>query len=307
MVKILRVNENFDHRFFGGSSCAFGVFDGVHRGHRFLLSCAQESAAKSGGSSIALTFDIDPDEMFHPARLKKLMSNEARIAMLAESGVDAVVVLPFTQDFSVLGPLEFLAKTFNGYAPESLHVGYDFRFGAKASGTVKELDAWSEGLGTTICAHELQGSDGAPISSTRIRHLLSETDISTANELLARPYFIDGQVQRGRGEGVNLGFRTANLQLESMMQVLGEGVYAAYVTVEDRRYKAAVSVGVSPVFEEKTTATCEAHILDFEGDLYGKTIRVEFTDFLRPMIKFESIEQLSETVLGNIAWVRENL
>ena len=190
--------------------------------------------------------------MFHPERLKKLMTNEERIKALSESGVDAVVVLPFTKRFSASTPEEFLLNTFNGHAPSYLHVGFDFRFGARAKGTVKELSNWAEAAGTEVCAHDLASADGAPIT-------------------------------------------------------LGAGVYGAYAYVNGRRYKAAVSVGVSPVFEDRTDATCEAHLLDFEGDLYGKPIKVEFHHFLRPMIKFETLDELIATVNGNIAWVRENM
>lgn len=307
MAEILRCDETFDHAFFSGSSCAFGVFDGVHCGHRYLLSCAQETAQENGGASIALTFDIDPDEVFHPERLKKLMTNEERMRMLAESGVDAVVVLPFTQRFSASSPEEFLANTFNGHAPAYLHVGFDFRFGAKAVGTVRELSSWSDGVGTEVCAHDLASADGAPITATRIRLLLADNDIVEANKLLGRPYYVVGTVEPGRGEGKEFGFRTANLKVPSQLQALGAGVYAAYAQVGDRRYKTAVSVGVSPVFAERTDATCEAHLLDFEGDLYGRPIKLEFLHFLRPMIKFESIDELIATVNGNIAWVRDNL
>ena len=283
MAEILKCDETFDHTYFSGSSCAFGVFDGVHCGHRYLLSCAQQTACESGGASIALTFDIDPDEVFHPERLKKLMTNEERIKALSESGVDAVVVLPFTKRFSASTPEEFLLNTFNGHAPSYLHVGFDFRFGARAKGTVKELSNWAEAAGTEVCAHDLASADGAPITATRIRLLLGENDSK------------------------EFGFRTANLKVPSQLQALGAGVYGAYAYVNGRRYKAAVSVGVSPVFEDRTDATCEAHLLDFEGDLYGKPIKVEFHHFLRPMIKFETLDELIATVNGNIAWVRESM
>lgn len=307
MAEILRVDETFDHSFFEGASCAFGVFDGVHIGHQFLLSCAQRSAQETKGSSIALTFSIDPDERFHPDRLKKLMTNESRIAALAESGVDIVAVLPFTEQFSASSPDVFLQETFNGFAPRYLHVGYDFRFGVKASGTVKELSSWGGISGTEICAHDLKSADGAPVTATRIRLLLAQTDIIEANKLLGHPYTIIGEVVPGRGEGQDLGFRTANLQLPSQLQALGEGVYGAYASVDGKAYKAAVSVGVSPVFADRSTATCEVHLIDFASDIYGETIAVEFHHFLRPMIKFESVDELIATVKSNIDWVSVNM
>lgn len=307
MVQVYKVDSSFDHQIFTHSSCAFGVFDGVHIGHQYLLSCAQATAKEHGGNSIALTFDIDPDELFHADRLKKLMSNETRIAMLAKSGVDMVVVLPFTRDFAAMTPHEFLERTFNGCAPAHLHVGLDFRFGAKAAGTVADLGEWGAHSGCHIDAHNLKSADGDPITATRIRLLLAEHKLDEAEALLGRRYFLHEQVKPGRGEGVDMGFSTANLIVPTNRQVLEEGVYAAFATVDGNRYKAAVSVGVSPVFEGKTQASCEVHILDFSGDIYGEYIDVEFVEYLRPMIKFDSTDELIKTVLANIEYVRTHL
>ncbi|MCL1797036.1 MAG: riboflavin biosynthesis protein RibF [Eggerthellaceae bacterium] len=307
MAEIRFMNYMFDNALFAGSSCAFGVFDGVHRGHQFLIGEAIKSAQASRNKSIALTFDIDPDEKFHPDRLQKLMTNEGRLDSLATSGVDAVVVLPFTDALAAYAPQEFLEKTFNGFIPESLHVGSDFRFGARARGTVKELESWGAQHEVCIYAHELEGSDGAPITSTRIRELLGDTAIEKANELLGHPYSFSGKVIPGRGDGVDFGFRTANLVIDAAIQTLGDGVYAAYALCGGVRYKAAVSVGVSPTFADATKATCEVHILDFEGDLYGAELKLEFMHFLRPMMCFDSTEELIATVLANIEWVRTNL
>lgn len=307
MVQVYKATKDFDHSIFEGASCAFGVFDGVHLGHQYLLQCAQNTARATGGKSIALTFDIDPDEMFHAERLKKLMSNETRLDYLAKSGVDAVVALEFNSEFASLSPEDFLQKTFNGYAPAHLHVGLDFRFGAKAAGTVADLARWGAASGTHIDAHNLKSSDSTPITATRIRLLLAEHDLEAAKALLGRNFFIREQIQPGRGEGMDMGFRTANLVMPSNRQVLAEGVYAAYAIVDGIRYRAAVSVGVSPVFADETKATCEAHILDFSGDIYGSYIDVEFIEFLRPMIKFDSTEELIATVLSNIEYTRNNL
>ncbi len=304
MAQLYKVNEQFDHSLFENSSCAFGVFDGVHKGHQYLLSCAQETAHETGGQSIALTFDIDPDEIFHPDRLRKLLSNERRIERLMASGVDAVVALPFTRDFAALSPTEFLAKTFNGHAPAHLHVGLDFHFGCKAAGSVSDLGEWGAEQGTHIDAHNLQSADGAPITATRIRKLLMAHDLDEATKLLGRRFSLVEQVRPGRGEGADMGFSTANLYIEPERRVLGEGVYAAYAIVDGVRYRAAVSMGVSPVFKDATDATCEVHILDFNKDIYGESIEVEFVEFLRPMIKFDSTEELIRTVMGNIEYCR---
>ena len=307
MVQVCKVNKEFDHSLFENSSCAFGVFDGVHKGHQYLIECAKKTAAECGGLSIALTFDIDPDEIFHAERLRKLMSNERRLETLAQTGVDMVVVLPFTREFAALSPSDFLKETFNGHAPAHLHVGLDFHFGAKASGSVADLGSWGALAGTHIDAHNLKSSDGAPITATRIRKLLAAHDLDEAKKLLGRPFSLVEEVRPGRGEGVDMGFSTANLIMPVNRQVLGDGVYACYAIVDGARYKAAVSVGVSPVFADSTQATAEVHILDFCSDIYGETIEVEFIEFLRPMIKFDSTEELIRTVLGNIEYVRNSL
>lgn len=307
MAAIYRVDESFDAGMFKGASCAFGVFDGVHTGHRYLLKQAQMTAHDSGGKSIALTFDIDPDEMFHADRLKKLLSNEDRLLALAGSGVDAVVVLPFTREFAAEGPADFLDKTFDGQAPAFLHVGTNFHFGARAAGDVDDLNTWGQQSGTTIHAHHLVSADGRPISATRIRLLLADGEIVEANRLLGYPYTLHETVRPGRGDGRDFGFRTANLNVPVMRRVLAEGVYAGYAVVDGKRFRAAIAMGKSPVFEATSTATCEVHILDFDGDLYGQAIKVEVYHWLRPMIEFASTEELIATVKDNIAWVRKNM
>ncbi len=307
MTQIYRADESFQRKIFEGASCAFGVFDGVHRGHRFLIDCAKETAQANGGASIALTFDIDPDEMFHAQRLKKLMSNEERLSTLASTGVDAVVALPFTREFAASSPEEFLARTFGSGAPAHLHVGSDFRFGAKAAGAVPELREWASRHAMSVDAHDLKSVDGAPITATRIRLLLADGKITEANELLGRSYFMTDVVLPGRGEGADMGIRTANLEVSDQMRPLGDGVYAAYATVDGKTYKAAVNVGVAATFADRATATCEVHLLDFDGDIYGQYMKVSFEHFLRPMRKFDDIAELIATIEGNIDWVRQNL
>ena len=192
-------------------------------------------------------------------------------------------------------------QTFDGTVPSFLHVGYDFKFGARAAGTVRDLDSWAAVGGTSVQAHDLKSDDGAPITATRIRLLLAGGDVEEANRLLGRPYFMTGVVEPGRGEGA------ANLVVPDQMRPLGDGVYAAYAHVDGVRYKAAVNVGVAATFADRATATCEVHLLDFSGDLYGKPVKVDFLYWLRPMRKFDDLDELIATVKGNIAWVRENL
>lgn len=299
-------DESFDRGLFAGSSIAFGVFDGLHTGHQYLIGCSIETRA-ADNRAIALTFDVDPDEVFHPDRLKKLSRNADRLEALERSGVDDVVVLPFTKALAAQQPDEFLESAFPQGAPAHIHVGEDFRFGARAAGTVETLEAWGVRVGCEIHPHQLVSADGAPITATRIRTLLLACELDEANRLLGHPYALRETVQRGRGDGANFGFATANLQVKPHDRVLGEGVYATYATVDGQRFKAAASVGVSPTFEATSIANMEVHILDFEGDLVDRPITVEFVKYLRPMIKFDSTEELIATVTADIQWVRDNL
>ena len=305
-MALYTMDDTFDYGLFAGASCAIGVFDGLHVGHRYLIGQAVETA-QGESRSVAITFDIDPDEVFHPERLKKLMRNADRLDALTKSGVDDVVAIPFTEPLYKLGPEEFLALAFPDGAPAHLHVGMDFRFGAKAAGTVETLQEWGRQVGCTVHPHHLVTSDGTPVTATRIRKLLLSCDVKEAARLMGHPYSLRETVRPGRGQGSGFGFATANLIVQPHDRVLGEGVYAAYATVDGTRCKAAVSVGVSPTFEATSTANMAVHILDFEGDLVNQPITVEFAEHLRPMIKFDSTETLISTIKADIQWVRDNL
>mgnify|MGYP004453943075 CR=1 FL=1 len=306
---VVQVDSDFGNiERLAGSACCFGVFDGVHRGHRCLIDATIADAHERGTNAVVVTFDIDPDELFDPDGLRKLMSNGARIDALAQTGVDCVLVLPFTKEFAALEPEDFLTTCFGVALPLSLNVGSNFRFGRKAKGDVYELSLWGAKHGMAVFAHDLEELSGEPVSATRIRKLLFDgRNIKQANKLLGRPYRMGGRVERGRQEGRDMGFRTANVFVAKQLRALGEGVYAAYATVDGNRYKAAVSVGVSPTFADETHAFCEAHLLDFDADIYGDIIELDFIEWLRPMMKFDDVDELISTVMGNINWVRANL
>lgn len=304
---ISKADPAYDPAYLAGASVAFGVFDGVHEGHRFIIGEAANTAREEGEQSAVITFDIDPDEMFAPDVLKKLMTNEARIAKLAELDVDAVVVLPFSREFAAQSPDDFLGACFGGGVPRHIHIGSDFHFGRHAAGNVADLTAWGAERGMEVHGHELVAEGGVPVTATRIRHLLAEGNPREAAELLGRPYGLTGTVRAGRGEGRDFGFATANLEVPGEMLAIGEGVYACYAVVDGVRYKAAVNVGIPATFADKSRSNIEVHILDFSEDIYGQPIEVEFIEWLRPMRTFDSTDELIATVTGNITWVRENL
>lgn len=170
-----------------GASCAFGVFDGVHRGHRFIIDCALAESRERSCACAVITFDHDPDELFCPDRLDKIMTNGERIETLAHTGVDFVIVIPFTREFASQSPEEFLDAMFGRALPAAVHIGCDFRFGARAAGTLSTLEEWGSAQGVHVVGHELLEVDGAPVTSTRIRKLMAEGKREEAEKLLDRP------------------------------------------------------------------------------------------------------------------------
>lgn len=305
MGQVHRLDPGFDRGLFEDAACAFGVFDGVHRGHQAIIEGMMATARAEQAPAVVLTFDIDPDEAFDRG-LKKLMPNDVRIAALAASGSE-VAVLPFTERLSQLDPQSFLERTFGNVRVGSLHVGRDFRFGHKAAGTVADLRMWADKAGTAVYAYELEAQGGEPITSTRIRHALARGDVAEAADLLGRPYVLAATVAHGRGEGAGFGIRTANLSVPDELRVVGDGVYGGYAVVGGERYKAAINVGIPRTFEGRAQDNVEAHLLGFEGDLYGQPLELEFVEWLRPQRSFDSTEELVATITANIDWVRENL
>ena len=291
--------------------CAIGVFDGVHLGHRALLDALVDDAVNRGGVAIVVTFDCDPDELFCPAKVHKLLSNEERIKAL-ETAVGDVLVLSFTKELASWDYGEFL-DYLRKRLPDlsAIHVGDNFRCGARALGGISEITAWGNKHDITVNAHSLLIDEGAPVSASRIRSLLAKGDVEGAAALLGYRFALTGRVTQGAGRGAGLGFATANIEIDGSLAIMGPFVYAAYAVLDDVRYKAAVSIGEPPTFSPESCVFnpfyFEAHILDFERDLYGQELRLEFVKSLRPMQRFESREELVATVMGNINWVRENL
>lgn len=282
----------------------------MHIGHRAIFAQARERARELGLPLVAVTFDRDPDEIFRAddPTFGKLLSNDERLAMIAEQAEGGVLNLVTGPELFSMSPRDFLDFLGRIVRPRAIFTGSDFHFGAHASGTVEDLGRWALDRGCESIACELIEEDGEVISSTRIRAKLREGAVAQAKRLLAgRPHSIVGTIVHGRGAGDGFGFATANLDLSECETILPrEGVYGAYGVVDGVRYAAAVNVGVAKSFAE-ATAPVEAHLLDFNGDLYDKEIRIEFEEWLRAPRVFETKDELIETVMGNIEWVREHL
>lgn len=286
---------------------AIGAFDGVHRGHGVLLQAAVSEARARGMAALAVTFDPDPDAVVAPSPARKLTLTGDRLALLAGHGIDAVAVIPFSRELAALDAGSFFTDVlFSHLDVRSIHVGSNFRLGRGAAATAVDIAAWCAGRGVSVHAHDLVLDDGAPISSTRIRAHLTEGDLASAERELGRRYLLRGRVHTGRGEGTGMGFPTANIIVDPVLQVPAEGVYSGLALVEGTVWPAAINVGKPPTFRDRPeSASLEANLIGFSGDIYGDEFSLVFAERLRGLVKFDSVDDLVRTVLGNIQTVRE--
>lgn len=222
--------------------------------------------------------------------------------------MDDVLVVPFTRDLAAQTPLAFVKGLLAELGPvRTMHVGANFRFGARGAGSAETLRGLGEHLGFEVVRHELLTDGTGAVSSTRIRALLAQGEVEEAARLLGRCHFVRGTVAHGRGEGTSFGFPTANVCCDPLTCLPGEGVYACLVCDGQHAWPAAANVGAPPTFSERREAFLEANLIGYEGDLYGRELSVVFLAWLRASRPFSSLEELEETVIGNIDWVRTHV
>lgn len=287
-----------------------GNFDGVHRGHQALVAAAVADARSAGGTAAVLTFDPHPSRVLSPDRAPEgLTTLEQKAEILAGYGVERLAVLPFTAELARWPAEEFARRVLQGALGARLvAVGTNFRFGRDRRGDVAALEACGKDLGFRVHALEPVFHEGAPISSSRIREALGRGAVAAAREMLGRRFFLDGTVVRGVGRGRTLGVPTANLAVVNET-VPGAGVYACWcrVPLPDGEPRPAVAnVGHRPTFGGGAR-TVEAHLLDFEGDLYGRLARLEFGERLREERAFPGPEALKEQIRLDLAEARRLL
>jgi len=289
----------------GPACAAVGVFDGVHIGHQALVRDAVRIAAAEGCASVVVTFDRDPDQVVTPAAaMPQLLDLTDKLDLLAGLGPDAILVIPFDAAVAAMAPLVFLDSVLlRSLDPVGVIVGYDFRFGHRAEGDVDALVRYGCDHGFTVVAHDLVGAEGKPVTSTRIRRLVAAGDVEGAARLLGRPHRVKGDVVHGRAAGAGLRAPTANLAVAPYAALPADGVYAGRVAVDGRTYTAGISVGIPPTFPG-ATADFEAHLLDFTGDLYGRSVTVEFVERLRSQRAFANDDELAAAIAADLERVR---
>ncbi|WP_125106043.1 MULTISPECIES: bifunctional riboflavin kinase/FAD synthetase [Gulosibacter] len=293
------------------SVVTIGKFDGLHCGHRDLIARVREESLARGLTSVVVTFDRHPAALFAPERAPKpVVSLLQKEELLADSGVDATVVVPFTREFSQMSPADFVGKfLIEQLGMRAIVLGNDFRFGFKGTGDVAYLRELGGELGFDTIVIEDTSDDGTHrASSTRIRELLEQGDVRGAAAALDRNHRVRGVVVHGAKRGRELGFPTANLGPETLEgYVPADGVYAGWLHVDGERLPAAISIGNNPTFEGVPQKQIEAYVLDATLDLYGNSVTVEFVDFIRPMLKFDSLEALITSLGDDVARTRELL
>ncbi len=277
-----------------------GVFDGVHRGHQRIVGQATQEAAELGLPVVVVTFDPHPDEVVRPGSHPPFLCTPRRRAeLLAGLGVDAVWMLPFTAEFSRLGPDEFVrAVLVDRLHAARVIVGENFRFGHRAAGDVALLAELGEKYDFTAEGVPLLAVDGVLISSSEIRERLAAGDAAGAARDLGRPHRVEGVVVRGQQRGRTLGFPTANLETLPHTAIPADSIYAGWLAslgaggAEAERWPAAISVGTNPTFGDQERSV-EAYALDrADLDLYGVHVAVDFLTRLRGMVRFDSAEEL---------------
>jgi riboflavin kinase/FMN adenylyltransferase len=283
-----------------------GVFDGVHLGHRHLINTLKTRAAERGLASGVVTLHPDPVQVLRPnVRISYLTSLEERIELLRATGVDAVAPLTFTSEVAELSAFKFLELLHATLDMRYVLMGPDHAFGRGREGTPARAAEIGNELGfeVEVLPAPLEGTSGA-VSATAIRKALSEGQMQLVAQLLGRSFSIRGPVVRGAERGRMIGFPTANIAVTPDRALPTFGVYVTRAIIGARTYASATNIGIKPTFEDERPSV-ETYILDFEGDLYGREIRVEVLERLRGEIKFESIEELTSAIAADVQKTRD--
>lgn len=272
---------------------ALGTFDGLHLGHTDVINTARDYAERSGLKLAVFTFSNHPLALIRPDLVPvRIISAEEKIKLLESFGVDYLINIPFTEDFAALSPDEFLEKLacFNY---RCLVVGENFTYGFLGSGKTETLERSGRKNGFDVIVRPLVKMNGNVVSSTGIRNLIQAGHIEYANRMLGRAYAITGKIVHGEQRGRKLGFPTANIELlHGEMAVPAPGVYAVTASIEGSIYEGMGNIGNNPTFNDVEHARLEVNLFNCSGDLYGKTMSVQFHKYIRAEKKFSGVEEL---------------
>ncbi len=293
----MRVYTNIGDFSFKHPVATLGIFDGVHLGHKEILSRLVEAASAREGESVVITLWPHPRKVLYQKydELKFITSLEEKKKVLAGQGVDNLVIIPFTREFSKLSSCAFIEKILaEKLKVEHLVMGYNHHFGHDREGDLMKLRACADPFGITIEQLQPQLVGERKVSSSMVRSALQKGKIELANTLLGHAFFTDGKITGGFHVGRKIGFPTANIAIEDPDKLLPpDGVYAVKVNLEEKQYNGMLNIGFRPTLKyEDPQRTVEVHIIGFEGDVYDKPISVSFIKRLRDEIKFNTVDEL---------------
>lgn len=284
-----------------------GNFDGFHLGHQAIFKEMVKRAQEVGGTTIAFTFEPHPLKVLAPEKPLRLLSPfKEKVRLIEAEGVDILLCPRFTKAFADQHPRDFVKDIlYRKLGVKEIFVGYDYAFGKRREGTVESLKEMAEEFGFKVIVIKPVRIGDDVVSSSKIRELLTEGRVKEAALFLGRPYSIEGPVIRGKGRGASLlGFPTANINIENPdLLIPREGIYAVTVNLDGETFKGAANIGYKPTFGN-SSLSLEVHILDFNGDILGRSLRIEFIERLRNELTFKSPEALSEQIRKDVKAVR---
>lgn len=285
-----------------------GVFDGAHRGHREIIRRLAEGARANHAPAVLLTFDPHPASVLSGREIKCLTTPDERAELLGSLGVDVVITQPFTPDLASVSAREYMLRLKKHLGFTRLLIGYDFALGKGREGNANRLAEIGRELGYEVEVISAVGDESGVISSTEIRKLVSTGSVSEAAKLLGYRYALSGAVIHGDGRGRRINIPTANIDYPKQKTIPVNGIYACWAMVDNKKFMAATNIGFNPTFTpDKKIPSLEAHLLDFNGDIYGRQVKIEFVSRLRDELKFNSVEALLGQIWDDIKKTREIL
>jgi len=282
---------------FKNAVITIGTFDGVHLGHRQIIDSLKEEAAKAGGESVIITFHPHPRKIVSSVitGIRLINTLPERIELLDKTGIDHLVIVPFTEFFANQHAEEYIRDFLvEKFRPHTIIIGYDHRFGKERTGDYKMMEEKALVYNYKLKEIPEHILNAIKVSSTNIRNAILQSNIEEANNLLGYLFFFEGEVFHGDKSGRSIGYPTANLKsTDEEKIVLGDGIYAVYADVEGKQYKGMMSIGFRPTVNGKVRVT-EVNLFDFDREIYGQAIRVYVKKYLRSEVKFNGLEELKE-------------
>ncbi|MFC2007310.1 bifunctional riboflavin kinase/FAD synthetase [Chloroflexota bacterium] len=286
---------------------AIGVFDGVHLGHQYLILKLKEEAGKQELLTGVITFHEHPQEVVSTdIKLPFLTDLKERSNLLKGAGVDAIISLTFTEELSQLSASQFVSLLQKHLRMRGLVIGSDFALGKQREGNIDVLRELGRKMNFSVNVVTPFRVNGEVISSTAIRRAIADGDMEKVHRMVGRPFRLRGMVVSGAGRGAELGFPTANLDINQRQALPADGVYAGWAGINGNTYRAMINVGQCPTFDG-SERTAEVHVVDYQGDLYGRELKVDIMQRLRGEVKFRSIDELKKQIMEDVRQGREIL